>query len=101
MRPLLFFGWSRNSKTQQLSPQHALVLQYGYFHLFWLFRITVPRGYSLATLSEYGWATRPLDAQEPAVIGAAEQLQIHWWWRWGLLIAAALIVLLVVMTSLL
>lgn len=82
---MIFFGWGRKAKTHQLSPHQALVLGYSYFHLFWLFRITVPQGYSLATLTEAGWAQQPLSPEDS--VRAAGDLSIHWWWRWGLLIA--------------
>ncbi|MFI2752967.1 hypothetical protein ACGIF2_05995 [Cellulomonas sp. P22] len=56
---MIFFGWGRRSKTQQTSPNQALVLGFSYFHIFWLFRVSFGLNYSLATLTEAGWATRP------------------------------------------
>ncbi|AEI13489.1 hypothetical protein [Cellulomonas gilvus] len=97
---MIFFGWGRNSKTHELSPHHVLVLTYAYFHVFWLFRITVPQGYGLATLSEYGWATRPMTPLEVDNGGYKELLSVSWWWRWGLLVGLAGVVLLVIASSL-
>jgi hypothetical protein len=96
---MIFFGWGRNAKRADLSPQHVLLLHYGYFHVFWLFRVSVPRGYSLATLGEHGWATRRLEAHEVAQGGYGD-LTLHWWWRWGLLIGLAAIVVLSLASSL-
>lgn len=81
---MIFFGWGRKAKSQHISPEQALVLAYTYFHFFWLFRITVPGDYSIATLTPAGWANRPLTVDEAA--GARGDLSIHWWWRWGLAI---------------
>jgi len=81
---MIFFGWGRKAKSQHISPEQALVLAYTYVHIFWLFRITVPREYSLATLTPSGWAQRPLTADEAT--DARGELSIHWWWKWGLAI---------------
>ncbi|MGY4644559.1 hypothetical protein [Cellulomonas sp. URHB0016] len=99
MPDVIFFGWGRNAKRQALSDQHVLLLHYQYLHVFWLFRITLPRGYSLATLGEHGWATRSLTAQEIAH-GGYDGLTVHWWWRWGLLIGLACVALIGLASSL-
>jgi len=88
---MVFFGWGRRSKTRQVSAEQALVLSYGYFHLFWLFRISFGLRYALATLTEQGWATREMSPQEVQAIDAPAQLSLHWWWRWGLVLPLALI----------
>ena len=96
---MLFFGWGRNNKTHEIGPGQTLVVSYGYFHLFFLFRVVFDKKYSLATLTEHGWAARPLptDAVLPE---HADAVAVHWWWRFGLVIALAAVVVLVVMTSL-
>lgn len=88
---MVFFGWGRKSKTHQVGPEQALVLSFGYFHLFWLFRVTFGLRYALATLTEQGWATRELSAQDAAALNAPSTLGVHWWWRWGLFVPLALI----------
>lgn len=97
---MIFFGWGGRSMTRELDPGHVLVLAYGYFHLFWLFRISWPTGYALATATEAGWATRPLSADEAASLDASSQLSLHWWWRWGLLVVLVGLAVMI-MTSML
>lgn len=91
---LIIFGWGQRSRTQQLSTEQALMLTYGYFHIFWLFQVAFRFRYSLATFTESGWATRELSDTEATTGGAQQMLSLGWWWRWGLLVglgAAALI----------
>ena len=97
---MIFFGWGRKSRNEQISPTQALVLSFGYFHLFWLFRVSFGLRYALATLTEQGWATRPLSDEEAAALDAPSRLTLHWWWRWGLLVLVGGVVTLVVATSL-
>lgn len=101
---MIFFGWGRRNQTQQVGPQQALVLSYGYFHVFWLFRVAYGLRYAVATATDQGWATRPLSPEEVAATGADRAITLHWWWRCGLLIAlgalAFVIVLSVVVSSL-
>ena len=97
---MIFFGWGRNNKTQQVSDEQALVLGYSYFHLFWLFRISFGLQYSLATLTDVGWATRPLSREEATARGAQAALSLHWWWRFGLLVGIAAIVVIATLGSL-
>lgn len=93
---MIFFGWGRASKNVALSPEHAVALVYGYFHVFWLFRVSWPKEYVLATATPQGWASRPLSREEVERGGFAQHLQLHWWWRWGLLVGlGALLVILV------
>jgi hypothetical protein len=96
---MIFFGWGTSSTTKRLSDTQVLALRYSYFHLFWLFRITVPRGYTVATATDAGWLQRPLEPSELAQ--AADDLRIAWWWRWGLLVVVALLIVLVVVSAVL
>jgi hypothetical protein len=82
---VIFFGWGRKNVSRQVSEAQAVVLSYGYFHLFWLFRIAFGFRYQLAT--EHGWATRPLSPEEVATSGVDRELTVGWWWRRGLLVA--------------
>jgi hypothetical protein len=99
---VIFFGWGRKNVSRQVSPTQALVLSYGYFHLFWLFRVAFGFRYALASATEQGWATRPLSAEEVAETGADREVTVGWWWRWGLLIglgALAAVIAVSVLTS--
>lgn len=93
---MIFFGWGRKSLSRQVSPQQALILSYGYFHLFWLFRISYGFRYAVATATEAGWATRPMSAEEAAATGADREIVLSWWWRWGLLVALGVVVVVTV-----
>lgn len=97
---MIFFGWGRKASTAQLDPQRALVLSYGYFHLFWLFRVAFGRQWQLATLTEAGWATRPLSAEEVTALGAEQRLRVGWWWQWGLLVALGALAVVLTIGSL-
>ena len=98
---MIFFGWGRRSTSRQVSPTQALVLSYGYVHVFWLFRASFGLRYALATATEQGWATRPMSPEEVAHTGADRALTIGWWWRWGLLVGVAGVVVLVTTAALL
>ena len=98
---IIFFGWGRKSLRQQLAPDQVLVLQYRYFHLFWVFRVAWGLRYSLATLSpQYGWAVRPLTESEIAYRDPSTLLDLHWWWRWGLLVGLVLVLVVTMVASL-
>ncbi|GII97724.1 hypothetical protein CLV28_2084 [Sediminihabitans luteus] len=90
---MIFFGWGRNALTAQVNDTQAVVLRYWYVHVFWLFRLSFPSGYGLATLTENGWATRDMEPHEKALAQREKHVRIHWWWRWGLLIGLAALVL--------
>ncbi len=95
---MIFFGWGRKSMTRQVGPQQALILSYGYFHLFWLFRISYGFRYAVATATEAGWATRPMSAEEAAATGADNEIVLGWWWRWGLLAGLGALVAVVIVS---
>jgi hypothetical protein len=84
---VIFFGWGRKNVSRQVGDAQAVVLSYGYFHLFWLFRVAFGFRYQLATATEHGWATRPLSSEEVAASGVDREITVGWWWRWGLLVA--------------
>jgi len=97
---VIFFGWGRRNTSRQVSPTQALVLSYGYVHVFWLFRVSFGLRYALATATEQGWATRPMSPEEVAHTGADRELTLGWWWRWGLLVGVGALVVLITMASL-
>jgi hypothetical protein len=95
---VIFFGWGRKNVSRQVSENQALVLSYGYFHVFWLFQVAFGLRYAVATLTEAGWATRPMSAEEAAATGADQVVTLGWWTRWGLLAVLGAIVLAVVVS---
>ncbi|HEY0187859.1 MAG TPA: hypothetical protein VGC67_10255 [Cellulomonas sp.] len=79
--------------SRQVSETEALVLSYGYVHLFWLFQFAYGRRYAVSTLTEQGWATRPMSREEAAASGADKIVTVPWWLRWGLLVGLGCLVL--------
>jgi hypothetical protein len=65
---MLFWGWGGGSVHRQLSPNQAVVLAYRYFHLMFFLTTTFGYRYQLATLSEHGWAHRPIMAEEARIL---------------------------------
>jgi len=97
---MIIFGWGRSSKTRQLGPDQAIVLNFSYFHIFWLFRVSFNLKYSIATRTEAGWALRALSPAEATSIDAASALTLHWWWRFGLVITVATTTVIAILGSL-
>ncbi len=95
---MIFFGWGRKNVSRQVSENQALILSYGYFHVFWLFRVAYGLRYAVATLTEAGWATRPMSAEEAAATGADQAVTLSWWTRWGLLVALGALALFIVVS---
>jgi hypothetical protein len=95
---VIFFGWGRKNVSRQVSPSQALVLNYGYFHFFWLFQVAFGYRYALATATDQGWATRPLSAEEVAASGADREVTVAWWWRWGLFVGLGALALTIVVS---
>ena len=99
---MLFWGWGRASVNRQVSPQHAVILTYRYFHLMFAFTMTYGYTYLLATLTDQGWATRPISTPEAQQILGAQPLAPSTWKRFslfGLLGVIALLVAFSVLTS--
>lgn len=99
---MIFFGWGSKSKSAQLDGQTVLLRTWAYFHLFWLLRISWGRGYSLATATEQGWATRALSDEEVATLSddVKQAVAVNWWWRFGLPIAIVALVLFIMINTL-
>lgn len=97
---MIFWGWGGKNKTQELGPGQALVLSYRYCHVFFLFQLAWGFTYSVATLTEHGWLTRPLTQQEADSLDASRRLSVHWWWRWGFVVFfAALFAFVLIMIA--
>ncbi|GIG41752.1 hypothetical protein [Cellulomonas phragmiteti] len=96
---MIFFGWGRRPKTADLDPGRTLVRLWAYFHLFWLFRISWPKGYLLATATEAGWAQQPIPDEDGRALDPDGRTDVHWWWRFGLLLPVTLIFVSVVVAT--
>lgn len=91
---MLFFGWGRKSTQRQLSHSQVISMSWSSFHLFFLFALGWGKRYTLATLTEQGWAQREItetDAQQ--LLGF--DLDIPLWNRFGLLITAAFLIVVI------
>lgn len=79
-----------------MGADRALLLNYGYLHVMWLFQVTFRYRYLIGSLSDDGgWDFRELTAEEAAAEGVVGLITIHWWWRYGLyLMFGSLIALL-------
>ncbi|KSW20983.1 MULTISPECIES: hypothetical protein [Cellulomonas] len=97
---MIFFGWGRRGKTAELDPGRVLVRAWAYFHLFWLFRISWPKGYTLATATPDGWAQRAISDEEGRALDPNGATDVNVWWRFGLLLPLIGIVCSVVIASL-
>ncbi|QCB92239.1 hypothetical protein [Cellulomonas shaoxiangyii] len=97
---MIFFGWGKRSTTAQLDAGRALVRVWGYFHLFWLFRLSWPKGYLLATATEAGWAQQPVSDAEGASLDPEGRTNLNPWWRFGLLLPVVGVVVTIVLGTL-
>jgi hypothetical protein len=99
---MIFFGWGRKSRSAQLDGQTVLLRTWGYFHLFWLLRVSWGQGYSLATATQEGWATRALSDSEVATLSEESKQAVtpNWWWRFGLFIGLAALALFITIMAL-
>ena len=82
---MVIFGWGRRERVRPLDETRHLILNYGYFHLFWLFTVTFKYRYMLATWTESGWVTREVPEYEAAAMHDGSAPKPAWWWRWSLL----------------
>lgn len=97
---MIFFGWGRRSTTTELDPGRVLVRVWAHFHLFWLFRISWPRGYQLATATPAGWAQQAISDEEGRSLDPTGATDLHLWWRFGLLLPVVMIVISIVVATL-
>lgn len=97
---MIFFGWGRRARTAELEPGRALVRVWSHFHLFWLFRISWPKGYQLATATEAGWAQQPISDEEGRALDPEGRTTPHLWWRFGLVLPLIGIICSIVIATL-
>jgi hypothetical protein len=93
---VLFWGWGRKSMNRQLTQDRALVLTYRYFHLMFVFRAAFGYRYQLATATDQGWATRPIETAEAEALLGGEELRPTMWARYSIFLVLVVVVLIVV-----
>lgn len=97
----MFFGWGRKNLTKQLSQNKAIILNYGYFHIFFVFTVTFGYKYIEATLSDKGWHHQPISEEEASALLNGQELKPHWWWRYSLAGVAAFVPVMILVSVLL
>jgi hypothetical protein len=81
---MFLFGWGRKNLTKQIAQNKAIILNYGYFHIFFVFTFTFGYKYIEATLSDKGWHHKPMSKEEADAVLKGQELKPHWWWRYSL-----------------
>jgi len=89
---MIIFGWGKKGREVPLNPTQRLVMRYTYIHVFWLLTAAWGRQYHLATLTEQGWALRPVDDSEAAMMCGGEPPELSPWKQYSLPGALALLV---------
>jgi len=95
----MFFGSGRKNKTQNLPDGRAIMLNYGYFHLMFIFTVTFKYKYILCTKSSDGWAYKDVTKEEATQLLSGQELKPHWWWRYSLLIGPGLSIVIAIISS--
>jgi hypothetical protein len=96
---VLFWGWGGRSMSKQFSPTQAVVLTYRYVHLMFVFSVAFSSRYQLATLTDQGWATRPIADSDATALLGGEVLRPPFWRRFGLLIGVGAVAVVVVVVN--
>lgn len=96
---MIFWGWGRRSITKQLDASNAVIRTYRYAHIFFLFTLTWGGAYSLATLTEAGWAQRPIAKEDAKQLLGGQDLQPNLWKRFSLPLAAVVVLVIAVSAS--
>jgi hypothetical protein len=91
---VIFWGWGRKSMMKQIDAGTAVIRLYHYIHLFFVFSVAWGGQYALATMTEAGWAQRPIAKDEAAAVLGGVHLQPSLWKRFSL--PAALVVLVLI-----
>jgi hypothetical protein len=93
---MLIWGWGRKSRSRQLNAAEALLVNFGYFSLFFVFTVTWGAKYVLARVQEDGAVSyRDLTPEQALAAGGGELPTPSAWQRFsllGLLVAVVLVV---------
>jgi hypothetical protein len=96
---MIFWGWGRRSITKQLDQSNAVIRTYRYAHIFFFFTLTWGGAYSLATLTEAGWAQRPISKEDAKQLLGGKDLQPNLWKRFSLVLGAAVVAVIAISAS--
>lgn len=96
---MFFFGWGKRNITKAISEKEALVLNYSYFDIFFVFSVAFSYKYVLATLSEQGWHHKPITKEEVDALLKGEKFQPNWWWRYSLFGLLGVVALFVIVLN--
>jgi hypothetical protein len=93
---MIFWGWGRKTISRALDANTAVIRVYRYVHVFFIFSVAWGGQYLLSTLTESGWAQRPVSKGEAMSLMGGEELQPPLWRRFGLPAAAGVLMLFAV-----
>lgn len=88
---MIFWGWGRRSITRQLDASNAVIRTYRYAHIFFFFTLAWGGEYALATLTESGWARRPIAKEDARALLGGKDLNPHPWKRFSLILAVVVV----------
>ncbi|GAA4419338.1 hypothetical protein GCM10023169_09900 [Georgenia halophila] len=81
---MIFWSWGRRSLNRQVSPDHVVVLTYGYFTLMFIFSVAYRYRYQLATATPQGWAARSVSDDEALQMLGTRPLVPNLWRRFSI-----------------
>lgn len=84
---MIFWGWGRKTVVRSLDAHTAVIRIYRYLHVFFIFSVAWGGQYVLSTLTDSGWAQRPISKEEAMSLLGGEDLQPPMWRRFGLPVA--------------
>ncbi|MGG5260199.1 hypothetical protein [Phycicoccus avicenniae] len=83
---MLIWGWGRKSRSRQVDAAQALLVNFAYFSLFFVFTVTWGAKYALARVQEDGSVSyRDLSPEQALTLGNGELPAPTAWQRFSLL----------------
>lgn len=80
----MFFGWGQSKLQKPIANDRAVILQYRYFALMFVFSFTFGYSYLLATHSADGWHYKALPKEQARQLLGGKELRPTIWRRFGL-----------------
>jgi len=96
---VIIFGFGRRSREHVIDDAQRILLSYRYVHILWLFSIAFGSRYSLATLTDAGWATKSISEDEAAALAGGRAPQPAFWAQWSLTIALGVVAMIVLIAA--
>lgn len=96
---MIIFGFGRRNREHVVSDAQRVLVNYRYFHIFWLFSLAFGSRYALATLTEAGWATKSISEAEAAELAGGRAPQPAFWAQWSLALALGVVAVIVLIAA--